>query len=136
MYHIMRGFVYSLLRHCVDGGLPEVASVRDGRVVHARCGGGVRVDEGLLVHGRGGHDLRRRHLLHRLQRLLALRLVDVRSRAPVGRNLKSRGGTLVIYITHILQIHTTFLIDPNNNCWTHFADSLNCPIQIMMYSLF
>ena len=83
------GLVNSLLRHSgVDCGLPEVASVGDGRVVDACGGGGVRRDERLLVHGRGRDDLRRRHLLHRLQRLLPLRLVDVRRRAPVGRNLR------------------------------------------------
>ena len=83
------GLVNSLLRHSgVDCGLPEVASVGDGRVVDAGGGGGVRRDERLLVHGRGRDDLRRRHLLHRLQRLLPLRLVDVRRRAPVGRNLR------------------------------------------------
>ena len=81
----MRGLVDSLLGHSVDGGLPEVASVRDGRVVDA--GGGVR-NEGLLVHGRRRDDLRRGHLLHRLQRLLPLRLVDVRRGAPVGRHLR------------------------------------------------
>ena len=54
------GLVNSLLRHSgVDGGLPEVASVRDGRVVDA----GRRVrQQRLLVHGRRRHDLRRRHL--------------------------------------------------------------------------
>ena len=99
----MRGLAHSLLRHCVDGGLPEVSPVRDGRVVH---GGGVR-DEGLLVHGRRRHDLRRRHLLHRLQRLLALRLVDVRRGAPVGRHLK---WTMDIYLhaEHICKIRSTF----------------------------
>ena len=87
------GLVNSLLRHSrVDGGLPEVSAVRDGRVVDAGGGGGgcVRRDERLLVHGRGRDDLRRRHLLHRLQRLLPLRLVDVRRRAPVGRNLQEK----------------------------------------------
>ena len=94
------GLVNSLLRHSgVDCGLPEVASVGDGRVVDAGGGGGVRRDERLLVHGRGRDDLRRRHLLHRLQRLLPLRLVDVRRRAPVGRNLR-RGE-------EIRQIHAT-----------------------------
>ena len=88
------GLVNSLLRHSrVDGGLPEVPAVRDGRVVDSGSGGGggVRRDEGLLVHGRGRDDLRRRHLLHRLQRLLPLRLVDVRRGAPVGRNLRRQG---------------------------------------------
>ena len=113
------GLVNSLLRHSgVDCGLPEVASVGDGRVVDAGGGGGVRRDEGLLVHGRGRDDLRRRHLLHRLQRLLPLRLVDVRRGAPVGRNLRRKEKS---------QIHATSPHNMSTALCVPLSGIITCP---------
>ena len=71
---------FILLLHLLQSWLPE-ASVRD-RGVHARR------EDGLVVHGRGRDDLRRRHLLHGLKRLLLVGLVEVRGGAAIAGDLE------------------------------------------------
>lgn len=73
-----------LLCHLLKSRLPKGAAVGDGRVVvHPR-------EHGLGVHGGGGDDLSRRHLLHALQRLLFVGLVEIRGRAAIVGNLEGK----------------------------------------------
>ena len=67
----------------LEAGLPEASSVGDGRVIESRNGHVLGV-----LHGRRRDDLGRRHLLHRLKRLLLLGLVEIGGGTAVARNLQ------------------------------------------------